>query len=135
MKDYLEKSFSDEKITDELNNKESEFYLAVLDNSVIGYLKLNFGQAQTELWHSNAVEVERIYVLKEFQGRKAGQLLFEKALTIAKEKGAAYVWLGVWEENEKAIQFYRKNGFTEFSRHIFVLGDDRQTDIMMKLIL
>lgn len=63
----------------------------------------------------------------------AGQRLYEKAVEIAKQKNAEYIWLGVWEENRRAIHFYKKNGFIEFNKHIFNLGDDEQTDIMMKL--
>lgn len=54
---------------------------------------------------------------------------------MAKDIKADYVWLGVWEENPRAISFYRKNSFVEFDKHIFVLGDDEQTDILMKLEL
>jgi len=93
---------------------------------------LNFGQAQTEVKDNKALEIERIYVLKEFQGKKVGQLLYEKAMQIAIQKNAAYVWLGVWEKNPKAINFYKKNSFVEFDKHLFMLGNDQQTDIMMR---
>ncbi|KRB53601.1 GNAT family N-acetyltransferase [Flavobacterium sp. Root186] len=135
MEDYLEKGFSTEKLTEELTNKNSEFYFAVLDHNVIGYLKINFGESQTELQDEESLEIERIYVSKEFHGKKVGQLLYEKAIQIAKEKNADYVWLGVWEENHRALSFYKKNGFVEFDKHIFKLGNDEQTDIMMKLKL
>lgn len=135
MNKYLEEGFSTEKLASELSNHNSEFYFAILNNKVIGYLKLNFGQSQTELKDNNALEIERIYVLKELHGRKIGQLLYERAMQVAKEKKVHYVWLGVWEENKKAIHFYKKNGFTEFDKHIFRLGNDEQTDIMMKLLL
>ena len=135
LKEYLEEGFSTEKLTAELNNKNSEFYFATLDNNIIGYLKLNFGQSQTELKDDKALEIERIYVLQEFHGKKVGQLLYEKAMQIAKQINADYVWLGVWEENPRAINFYKKNGFVEFDKHIFKLGNDEQTDIMMKLKL
>lgn len=135
MKKYLDENFSIEKLNDELNNKDSEFYFAVLDHAVIGYLKLNFGASQTELKDNKALEIERIYVPKEYHGQKVGQVLYEKAVEIAKQKDADYVWLGVWEENFRALSFYRKNGFVEFDKHIFRLGNDEQTDIMMKLEL
>lgn len=135
MINYLNEGFSIEKLTTELSDKNTEFYFATLDNNVIGYLKLNFGQSQTELQDDKALEIERIYVLKEFHGKKVGQVLYEKAIEIAKEKNADYVWLGVWEENPRAISFYKKNGFVEFDKHIFKLGNDEQTDIMMKLKL
>jgi ribosomal protein S18 acetylase RimI-like enzyme len=135
MTQYLDEHFSTEKLTNELNNKNSEFYFAVLDGAVIGYLKLNFGESQTELKDAKAVEIERIYVPKEFHGQSVGQLLYEKAIQVAKQKEADYVWLGVWEENKRALSFYTKNGFIAFDKHIFVLGNDPQTDIMMKLQL
>jgi ribosomal protein S18 acetylase RimI-like enzyme len=135
MAKYLEEELSMEKLTAELNNTDSAFYFAVHNANVIGYLKLNFGESQTELKEQEAVEIERIYVLKEFQGQHIGQLLYHKAIQVARQKNAEYVWLGVWEENIKAINFYKKNGFIEFDKHIFVLGDDAQTDIMMKLQL
>ena len=135
MKNYLEEGFSNEKLTAELNDQNSEFYFATFDNEVIGYLKINFGESQTELKDNKALEIERIYVSKEFHGKSIGQLLYDKAIQMAKLKNADYVWLGVWEENPRAISFYKKNGFVEFDKHIFKLGNDEQTDIMMKLDL
>ena len=135
MTKYLEEGFPLEKLAAELNDESSEFYFAVLGNNVIGYLKLNVGQSQTELQDDKALEIERIYVLQEFHGKKVGQVLYEKAMQIAKQINAHYVWLGVWEENPRAINFYKKNGFAAFDKHIFKLGNDEQTDIMMKLQL
>lgn len=135
MKKYLEEEFSVDKLTSELSNSNSAFYFATIDNKVIGYLKLNFGQSQTELKDDKSLEIERIYVLKEFHGKGVGQLLYEQAMQIALQSNADYVWLGVWEENPRAINFYKKNGFVEFDKHVFKLGDDEQTDIMMKLEL
>lgn len=129
---YLEEAYADEKLNEELNNPNSVFYFAKAGNQVIGYLKLNFGSSQTELKDNKSLEIERIYVAKEFHGKKVGQLLYDKAIEVAKDKQVNYVWLGVWEENKRAIQFYIKNGFVEFDKHIFVLGNDAQTDIMMK---
>lgn len=135
MAKYLEEGFSLDKLTAELNDQNSEFYFAVFENSIIGYLKLNFGQSQTELKYDKTIEIERIYVLKSFHGKNVGQILYDKSLQIANQKNADYVWLGVWEANQRAINFYKKNGFVEFDKHIFKLGDDEQTDIMMKLQL
>lgn len=132
---YASEAYSFEKIASEVNNPNSQFYLATLNNQTVGYLKINFGDAQTELQDPQALELERIYVLNEFQGQKIGQLLFEKTLELARLAKINFVWLGVWEENTGAIKFYEKNGFKAFSKHIFMLGDDPQTDIMMKIEL
>lgn len=137
MQAYLNTGFSAEKLLAELNNKNSAFYFAVDNsmNSVVGYLKVNTGDAQSEKNDLNAFEIERIYVDKAYFGKKVGQLLFDKAIEIAKSKKVSYVWLGVWEENHRALAFYTKNGFKAFDKHLFKLGNDEQTDIMMKLIL
>ena len=132
---YLEEAYAYEKISAELNDPNSFFYFAMMDQDVIGYLKLNMGVSQTELKDNDALEIERIYILKDFHGKKVGQLLFDKAIAIAKAQQVTYVWLGVWEKNKRALQFYSKNGFVEFDQHVFVLGDEAQTDIMMKLQL
>ena len=132
---YLKESFAADKLIAELENPNAAFYFAELDDTIIGYLKINFGDAQTELKDNKSVEIERIYVLQAYHGKKIGQLLYNKAIEIAKEHKAKYVWLGVWEENHRALQFYKKNGFVPFDTHIFKLGNDEQTDIMMKLAL
>lgn len=135
MQKYLDDNLSIDKLKNELADKNSEFYFATLDNKVIGYLKINFGQAQTELKDKSSLEIERIYVLKDFHGKNVGQVLCNKAIDIAKQKKLDYVWLGVWDKNPRAINFYMKNGFVEFDKHIFMLGNDKQTDIMMRLKL
>ena len=132
---YLAQSLATDKLAAELAVAESEFYLAVDNTQAIAYLKLNFGEAQTEPADQQAMEIERIYVLKSFQGKNIGQLLFEKAMQRARQQQATYVWLGVWEENHGAIGFYQRNGFVAFGKHVFRLGNDEQTDIMMKLAL
>ena len=135
MQKYLEESFSSDKLLGELNNPDSLFYFAKYNDEIVGYLKLNFGHSQAELNDNEALEIERIYVLKDFQGKKIGQKLYEKAVEVAKQNKVKYIGLGVWEKNQKAIDFYEKNGFVPFDKHIFVLGDDKQTDIMMKMEL
>ena len=132
---YLNKNFTVAQLTAELTDCNSEFYFAKIDDALIGYLKINFGAAQTELKDAKALEIERIYVLAAFHGKKLGQALYETAYTIAKDSNANYLWLGVWEENARAIGFYQKNGFVVFDKHIFKLGGDEQTDLMMKLEL
>ena len=135
MQKYLDENLSIEKLKTELENPNSEFYFAENNDEILGYLKLNFKDAQTEKLEENHFEIERIYVLKAFLGQKIGQILFDKAIEIGREKNLEYVWLGVWEENHRAIKFYEKNGFEIFGKHDFVLGKDVQTDLLMKLKL
>ncbi|WP_300691126.1 GNAT family N-acetyltransferase [Chryseobacterium sp.] len=135
MKKYLEESFNAEKVKSELNNPDSHFYIAWEEDNPVGYLKMNTGNAQTELQDETSLEIERIYVKKSHHGKKVGQLLYDQALETAQSFKKAYLWLGVWEENLRALNFYRKNGFIEFDKHIFRLGEEEQTDLMMKKML
>jgi len=132
---YLEGSLSEEKLLEELKESQSEFYFAEMNHKTIGYFKVNFGDAQTELHDHKAMELERIYVKKEFQGKKNGQKLLDKVLEIAKKNQMDYLWLGVWEKNEGAIRFYERNGFSVTGSHPFRMGDEIQTDLIMKLPL
>lgn len=132
MKKYLDENFGAEKIRAEFKNPDSLFFIAWHNDHAVGYLKLNSGKAQTEVQHESALEIERIYVIGLYHGKKVGQLLFEKALEIAEKNKKSSIWLGVWEENPRAIRFYEKNGFKPFDKHIFKMGDDEQTDIMMR---
>ncbi|MFM7079147.1 MAG: GNAT family N-acetyltransferase [Bacteroidota bacterium] len=132
---YLEEAFSIEKLSEELENPDSIFYFAIVDKNPVGYLKVNKADAQTELKENKSVEIERIYVLREYHGKEVGKKLCDKAIELSIAEGAEYVWLGVWERNTRAIRFYEKNGFTPFDKHIFKLGDEDQTDILMKRIL
>ncbi len=135
MQKYLADNFSTQILTSELNNPTSQFYFARVNNQVIGYLKINWAQSQTETNHDNALEIERIYVLKEYLGKQVGKILYNKALQVAQDKTLEYVWLGVWEHNPRAIRFYEKNGFVIFDKHTFTVGTDDQIDLLMKLKL
>ena len=135
MQIYLDSAFSKSQLSEELANPESEFYFAYLMDVVVGYFKINWGRAQKDLKEDHAVEIERIYVLKEFQRKKLGKKMLEKVIEIAKQKGANYIWLGVWEKNIQAIRFYERNGFERFGEHDFMLGLEKQKDYLMRLYL
>ena len=132
---YVKESFNSEQLKTELNNANSQFYVAYSNAEAVGYLKINFGDAQTESINENALEVQRIYVLQNFHGKNIGQLLLDKVKKIAKSSGVDSVWLGVWEENHRALRFYTKNGFVVFDKHVFMMGNDEQTDLLMQFRL
>ena len=135
MKQYLKEKFSINQLRKELMNSESKFFFSEIKNKIIGYLKINTGKAQTENRFNEALEIERIYVLSNYQGEKVGKLLFNKAIEVAKKERIKNIWLGVWVGNQKAIRFYQKNGLVEFDRHKFQFGQDEPINIMMKLYL
>ena len=132
---YIKDSLNTEQLTAELNNANSQFYVAYSNTEAVGYLKINFGDAQTETINKNALEVQRIYVLQNFHGKNIGQLLLDEVKNIAQSTNVEYIWLGVWEENHRALRFYAKNRFVVFYKHVFTLGNDEQTDLLMQLLI
>ncbi|AYL95881.1 GNAT family N-acetyltransferase [Mucilaginibacter celer] len=132
MEAYASTAFTLSKIEAELNNPDSCFFFAMLNDEIAGYLKLNYRSAQTEFRDPASLEVERIYVSRQHHGKKIGHRLLDFALNEASGQNLQYVWLGVWEHNQKAIGFYTRHGFEPFGSHEFLLGTDRQTDLLMK---
>jgi ribosomal protein S18 acetylase RimI-like enzyme len=132
---YSSIAFTHQSTVEQINNPCSEFYFSLYEDNIVGYIKLNFSNAQTEFKDKNALEVERIYVSGEHHGKRIGKQLLDFAIDIASSKQFDYVWLGVWEHNNKAIGFYEHNGFETFSSHQFMLGDDKQVDLLMKRYL
>lgn len=132
IQDYLTNVLSQTALKQQLNNPHSSFYLLQINNQIAGYLKLNIETAQTEDDDPTAMEIERIYLLQAFQGQNLGQILLNKAIELAKEQQKSYIWLGVWENNSKALAFYKKNDFYKTGEHSFLLGDDNQTDYILR---
>lgn len=134
IKQYLNTKMSLNNLKDELNNIYSYFYFIILKNKIIGYTKLNFESAQTEkIFIGKAFEVERIYLLSKYTRKGYGRKAFENIFQIGKKKGYEKIWLGVWEYNKNAIEFYKHLGFKMFSKHSFLLGNDNQTDLLLKI--
>ena len=131
MKEFLNTAYAEEKLKDEVENTNSNFYFLTVDNKVAGYLKVNEGYAQTEQVVANALEVERIYLKQSFQHQGLGLVLIKLAEKIAREREKDNMWLGVWEKNYQAQAFYEKDGFKRVSQHTFVVGEDPQTDLIL----
>lgn len=135
MDEYVTSAFSKTKMKEELDHPCSQFYFAQINDDVVGYLKLNCEDAQTEPMGKDAMEIERIYVRLANQGMGIGQRLIDFAKEKGREASMNRIWLGVWEENHRALQFYHRNGFEAFSSHIFTFGDEEQRDLLLEFLL
>lgn len=135
MNAYLEKAFNLKQLEHELSNPSSEFFFIYFNNELAGYLKVNINDAQSVDMGKEALEVERIYIKRDFQKHGLGKYLLNKAIEVAKVHNKTKVWLGVWEKNENAIAFYKKLGFVETNSHSFYMGDEEQIDIIMTLAI
>ncbi|ARU19221.1 GNAT family N-acetyltransferase [Ligilactobacillus salivarius] len=128
---FLSEEYDFDKLKAEVENPESFYYFYYFEDELAGYLKLNVGAAQTESDYPEALEIQRIYVLQKYQGKRIGLAMMQQALAVAKKLKKPQVWLGVWENNLKAQAFYQKSGFKKVGSHDFILGDDKQTDYIL----
>ena len=129
---FLSHNYAEKKLLSELMNPESRFFFAKQGAEIVGYLKLNSGEAQTVLPNHDGFEIERIYVDQDSKGKGIGKMFIDFSIREAKKCNAGYIWLGVWEHNKPAIGFYLKSGFTAYGSHMFKLGEDEQTDLLMR---
>lgn len=134
-KAYVDHAFREDKLLEEIQNPNTTFYFVLKNAEKVGYFKLNEKAAQTDIKSAKSIELERIYVLQDFQGQRIGRWILGQVKKIALEKQKEFLWLGVWEKNTKAIEFYRKHGFSKFGTHPYYVGSDKQTDWLMRLDL
>lgn len=132
MKQYNERHFSTDELQREIDNPDSTFMVAKVDGVPAGYMKVNVGDAQTEKMLGNRMEVQRLYILRQYKRNGLGARFMHTAFDMARAQGKSVIWLGVWEHNDAAIAFYKRMGFVQFGSHDFVLGEDRQTDLLME---
>jgi ribosomal protein S18 acetylase RimI-like enzyme len=131
LKACLERAFNAKQLEKELSNISSEFFSICFNEDLAGYLKVNINDAQSEKMGDESLEIERIYIRYEFQGKGLGEYLLNKAVEIAIRQNKKMIWLGVWEKNKNAIAFYKKMGFVQTGAHSFYMGDEEQIDFIM----
>lgn len=131
MRAYMERAFNFKQLEKELSDISSEFYLICFNDELAGYLKINIHDAQSEKMGDESLEIERVYIKYKFQKKGLGKYLINKAMEIAIRQNKKKIWLGVWEKNENAIEFYKKIGFVQTGAHSFYMGDEEQIDMIM----
>lgn len=131
-KAYLDKAFSKSQLKEELENPHMYFYFVYLEGNLAAYFKLNNGDAQTDIKREDSMELERIYVQTAFQGKHLGKQILDWIKSRVKTMEKSFLWLGVWEKNPRAISFYERHGFYKFGTHPYFIGNDKQTDWLMR---
>jgi ribosomal protein S18 acetylase RimI-like enzyme len=132
---YIASAFSRSKLSEAIENPFTSFYFVYSKDDLVGYFKLNENDAQTDLKDEDSLELERIYVVKEFQGKGIGRRMLDHVKIVASRTRKTFLWLGVWEHNKAAIKFYENNGFSKFGRHPYYVGKDKQMDWLMRFDL
>jgi ribosomal protein S18 acetylase RimI-like enzyme len=131
MDKFLREQFTRGKLILEVGARGNTFFLAYCNNEIAGYLKLRDAGKPAALSGMNVLEIARLYALSTMIGKGVGSLLMQKSIDTAQEKNKEAVWLGVWEKNRRAIDFYTRWGFEKFGEQDFLLGDDVQNDWLM----
>jgi ribosomal protein S18 acetylase RimI-like enzyme len=135
MDKFMNEQFTRENLMKEVGAAGNIFLLAYIEDEVVGYTRLRETTNPLLIHNGPAIEIARIYAVQKSIGKGVGSALMQQCVYIARQKDARVIWLGVWEKNEKAIAFYTKWGFEKFSDHVFMLGNDAQTDWLMKKVL
>jgi ribosomal protein S18 acetylase RimI-like enzyme len=129
---YLADSVSVGRLTEELTDPLSVFFVAEVEGRAAGYAKIHAGEVSGAVEGERPIELVRLYVSQEWLGRGVGPALMRRCLDEARALGFRTIWLGVWERNDRAQAFYRKWDFREVGEHIFRLGSDPQRDVVMQ---
>jgi diamine N-acetyltransferase len=135
MEAYMSVAFTAPQLAAEIADPRATFFVAEAGGTLAGYAKLYAGDAPPCVTGPRPVELARLYVSRDCLGAGVGQELMQACLDEARRAGHATMFLGVWERNERAKAFYLKHGFKFVGEHIFVLGEDRQTDLLMERAL
>jgi len=132
MDKFMTEQFTRQKLTDEVKQPWHIFFLALINDEPVGYAKMREGSVPLDLVNQSCIEIARIYSVQHTIGKGVGRKLMQTCHDVAKQKKKKTLWLGVWEKNQRAIDFYVKWGFEKFGEQNFILGDDVQTDWLMK---
>lgn len=130
---YIQEAFNPLKIKIDIEAESiNTFFVAISENKAVGYVKLRNDRTYEEFKNESVIELERLYVLKEWQEKKVGKALMDEALKMAGDQRYIWMWLGVATDNFKALKFYKQYGFLIFGEKIFKLGEALDTDYLMK---
>lgn len=119
---YLNEKFTLEACETELRDSNNIYYLVYCDELPVGYSKVILNFPFLNVQEINMTKMERIYILSKFHGLGVGTKLFEFNLDLSKKNNQSGMWLFVWTENKRAINFYKKVGFTVVGGYDFPIS-------------
>lgn len=128
---FMDEQFTMESLIDEVGSPGNIFFLAFADDEVAGYVRLR-EKSEHLLNYVPSLEIARLYAVTNMIGKGIGKQLMEASIACARKLHKEIIWLGVWEKNRRAIDFYERFGFEKFAEHDFILGKDVQKDWLMK---
>jgi ribosomal protein S18 acetylase RimI-like enzyme len=121
--EYVKKNYTYEAIKEEIRDPKNIYHIIYRDELPAGYSKIIYNVPYANIPVENVTKLDRIYLLKEFYGLKLGYELFTFNVELSKKNGQAGMWLFVWKENHRAVNFYEKTGFKIIGSHDFKLSE------------
>ena len=128
---HLQTAYGVDQQTREIADRDITTLLVEIEGQAVAYAQVRAGHVPECVTDPAAVELWRFYVDRQWHGRGIAQQLMARVTTVARQRGAKTLWLGVWERNDRARAFYAKCGFADVGQHIFLFGNDPQTDRVM----
>lgn len=133
---YLDGSFSPQKQAAELADPNTTFLIIEAEGEPVGYARLQLGRPlECTISGEHPIEIVRFYSVKSWIGKGVGPALMQACLRETQRRGCDSIWLDVWEQNSRAVAFYRKWGFEVIGSQAFRLGDELQNDLLMQRMI
>jgi diamine N-acetyltransferase len=120
--EYLNRTYDVNKLTKSIRKENNIYLLAWHDGEPIGFAKLKRHSLNDLIEPGAQMELQKIYVLKEFQRSGVCSALLKEVQGLARQEWPDYLWLSTYIANEKAIRLYERNGFQKIGRHYFSIG-------------
>jgi diamine N-acetyltransferase len=131
--DYVSKAFEPAAVLAELKHPQSIFFfLQTDDGETAGYLKLRWDRSEEFFPTENAIELQRIYLLEKFWNKGFGKILLDFSESYGREHGFEWIYLIVWFQNNGAIKFYEREGWTIFGNKDFQFGNEIHHDFALR---
>ncbi|RAK66720.1 GNAT family N-acetyltransferase [Hymenobacter edaphi] len=132
---YLAEHFGPEQQLAELQDPNTVFFLALMQQQLVGYAKLTIGSAlgaEPGADVRTRAELQRLYVQEDWQGTGLGATLLRRCIDEARQRGCRTLVLSVWEKNTSAREFYQRKGFRQIGEAEYRVGHDVQNDFILR---
>lgn len=111
LEEYLKEVYNPDKIAVNLENSDTIYFMAEINDRPVGFAKLKKFSLNDEIESGSQMQLEKIYVLPDYQNKGAGSALLQEVIATVNYLNPDYLWLDVYTGNEQAIRLYERNGF------------------------
>ena len=121
--DFISKTFNKESVSKEFENRNSIYHIIYFNDKAAGFSKVELNTSNVNVKDIEITKLDRLYLLKEFYGKNLGSGLIDFNIQLSKDNNQKGIWLAVWTENQRAINFYSKKGFKIVGKYNFKISE------------